>query len=53
MVLAIKVFETELTAEKRVWELMVQKARAWMRELANAGDEVDVLEKLAGEVLGV
>jgi hypothetical protein len=52
-VLAIKVFETELAGEKRVWELVVQKARASICGLANAGHEGDLLEKLASEVLGV
>jgi hypothetical protein len=52
--LAVKLFETQLAAERSVWQLVVDKAKAWMRELGTVGDtDVNVLEKLAGEVLGV
>ena len=51
-VFAIKVFETQLVGERSVWGMVVDKARAWMR--AMVGDEdVNVLEKLVGEVLGI
>ena len=53
-VLAIKLFETQLAGERSVWQLVVDKAKAWMRKSAIVGDEeVKKLEKLAGEVLGI
>jgi len=52
-VLAIKLFETQL-AGRSVWQLVMDKVRAWMRELGTAGDaDVEQLEMLAGEVLSV
>lgn len=52
--LAIKVFETQLAGERSVWQLVVDKARTWMRELGTVEDaDVNELEKLAYEVLGV
>jgi hypothetical protein len=52
-VLAMKVFETKLAGEKRTWELVVQKARAWIRQLPDVKDVGEMLEKLAEKVLGV
>lgn len=52
-VLAIKLFKTKLAGERSVWVLVVQKAKAWIQGLANVGNAEIVLEKLAGEVLGV
>lgn len=51
-VVAIKVFETRLAGERNVWELVVDKAKVWVRIMMGNGD-VKVLEKLAGEVLGL
>jgi hypothetical protein len=48
-VIAIMVFETQLAGEKDVWGLVVDKARAWV---SNMVENVEALEKLAGEVLG-
>ena len=51
-VLAIKLFETQLAGERSVWQLVVDKAKAWIRNLAIIGDaDLKELEKLAGEVL--
>ena len=51
-VLALKLFETQLAGERSVWQLVVDKARAWMGGLAGVGDEdITQLEKMAGEVL--
>ena len=56
-VLAIKLFETQLAGERSVWQLMVDKARAWMGGVVAAGvvgvEDITRLEKMAGEVLGV
>jgi hypothetical protein len=52
-VLAIKLFETQLAGERSVWQLVVDKGRAWMRGLAGVGaEDIIQLEKMAGEVLG-
>ncbi len=48
-VLAIKLFETQLAGERSVWQLVVDKARAWMGGLT--GVDIAKLEKMAGEVL--
>ena len=53
-VLAIKLFETQLAGERSVWQLVVDKGRAWMRGLAGVrAEDITLLEKMAGEVLGV
>jgi hypothetical protein len=52
--LAIKFFETQLAGERSVWQLVVDKAKAWLDESAIVGDaDVKELERLVGEVLGV
>jgi hypothetical protein len=52
--LAIKLFETQLAGERSIWQLVVDKARTWMRESAIVGDaDINELEKLVGEVLGI
>jgi hypothetical protein len=48
-VFAIKVFETQLARERDVWELVVDKAWAWVRTVMRDGD-VKALER---EVLGL
>jgi hypothetical protein len=48
-VFAIKVFETQLAGERDVWELVVDKAWAWVRTVMRDGD-VKALER---EVLGL
>ena len=49
-VLAIKLFETQLAGERGVWQLVVDKARAW---IAGVGvEDIAQFEKMAGEVLG-
>ena len=51
-VLAIKLFETQLAGERSVWQLVVDKARAWMGGLARVGvEDITQLEKMAGELL--
>jgi hypothetical protein len=51
--LAIKLFETQLAGERSVWQLVVDKARAWIRYSAIVSDtDLKELEKLVGEVLG-
>jgi len=51
--LAIKLFETQLAGERSVWQLVVDKARAWIRESGIVSDtDLKELEKLVGEVLG-
>jgi len=51
--LAIKLFETQLAGERSVWQLVVDKARAWIRYSAIVSDtDLTELEKLVGEVLG-
>ena len=53
-VLAIKLFETQLGGEKSVWQLVVDKAKAWMGAMDGVGvDDITQLEKMAGEVLGI
>jgi hypothetical protein len=53
-VLAIKLFEIQLAGERSVWQLVVDKARLWMRESAIVGDaDAKKLEKLARIVLGI
>jgi len=53
-VLAIKLFETELVGERSVWQLVVDKARAWLVQVLVVGeDDIKELEKLAAEVLSV
>ncbi len=53
-VLAIKLFETQLVGERSVWQLVVDKARAWIGGLAGVGvEDLTQLEKMAGEVLGL
>jgi hypothetical protein len=53
-VLAIELFETRMAGERGVWGLVVDKAKAWVKEQALFGDEnIKELERLAGEVLGV
>ena len=51
-VLAVKLFETKLVGERGVWQLVVDKARTWIGGVVGVED-VDLLEKMAGEVLGV
>lgn len=51
-VFVIKVFETQLAAERSVWGLVVDKAGAWMKAIVGDEDAKE-LERLAGEVLGV
>jgi hypothetical protein len=41
--------EMEVPGEKRVWDLVVDKARAWILGLPNVEDRREVLEKLAGD----
>ncbi len=38
-VLAIKLFETQLAGERSVWQLVVDKGRAWMKGLTGVGAE--------------
>jgi len=53
-VLAVRFFETKVAGERGVWQLVVDKARVWMRESAMLEDaDVRELEKMADEVLGV
>jgi hypothetical protein len=47
------VFETKLAGEKRTWELVVQKARAWIHQLLDVKDVGEMLEKLAEKVLDI
>jgi hypothetical protein len=52
-VLAVGMFERKLTVERDVWELVVEKARAWMVGLVGVGyKDVEMAEGLVGEVLG-
>jgi hypothetical protein len=52
-VLAVTMFEMKLASERDVWELVVAKARVWMKELKGlASEDVEKLEKLAVEVCG-
>jgi hypothetical protein len=52
-VLAVGMFERKLAAEKDVWELVVEKARAWMAELVGVGyNDVERSGELVGEALG-
>jgi hypothetical protein len=52
--LAVKYFETQVAGERGVWQLVVDKARVWMRESAMLGDaDARELEKMAEEVLRV
>jgi hypothetical protein len=49
-ILAIKLFETQLAGERSVWQLVVDKARAW---IAGVGvDNIVDFETMAGLVLG-
>jgi hypothetical protein len=49
-VLAIKLFETQLAGERSVWQLVVDKARAWIGGLAGVrAEDISQLEKMAGE----
>jgi len=49
-ILAIKLFETQLAGERSVWQLVVDKARAW---IAGVGvEDIAQFEKMAVEVLG-
>ena len=52
-VLAVRVFEMRLAGEWGVWQLVVDKARAWVRWVGLGDADVGELERLAGEVLGV
>jgi hypothetical protein len=53
-VLAIKLFETQLAGERSVWQLVVDKVRAWMEGLAGVGvEDITQLEKMAGVVWGI
>jgi hypothetical protein len=53
-VLAVKMFETQLVGERSVWQLVVDKAGAWMGGVEGVGaEDVVQLEKMAGVVLGV
>lgn len=52
-VLAIKLFETQLVRERSVWQLVVDKARAWMVAAGVGVEDITRLEKMAGEALGV
>ena len=49
-ILAIKLFETQLAGERSVWELVVDKARAWIAWVGV--EDIAQFEKMAGEVLG-
>ena len=52
-VLAVTMFEVRLASERDVWELVVGKARVWMKGLKGLGSaDVEKLEKLAVEVCG-
>jgi len=52
--LAIRLFETQLAGERSTWQLVMDKARAWMQgSAAVGGTDVKELGKLMGEVLGV
>jgi hypothetical protein len=52
-VLAVRLFEGKLPGEKSVWELVVQKARAWLRAWTNVNEaDMYALEELAAELLG-
>jgi len=52
-VLAVGMFERKLTVERDVWELVVEKARAWMVGLVGVGyKDIEMSEGLVGEVLG-
>ena len=48
-ILAIKVFETQLTGERSVWQLVVDKARAWITGVGV--EDIAQLVQMAGEVL--
>lgn len=51
-ILAVRMFEVRLTAERAIWQLVVDKANTWVRESAGvSGEEVGEMKKLAGEVL--
>ena len=49
-ILAIKLFETQLAGERSVWQLMVDKARAWITGVGV--EDIGQFEKMAEEVLG-
>lgn len=52
--LAVRMFEMKLKGDCAVWQLVVDKARAWIRINLNAIGWVETeLEKIADEVLGV
>jgi hypothetical protein len=52
-VLAVATFESQLAGERDVWELVVDKANAWIvRTVGEASEDVNVLKALAAEVLG-
>lgn len=53
-VLAIRLFETQLVGERNVWQLVVDKAKAWLQESGIVNDtDVQELEMLAKEVLDI
>ena len=47
-VLAVWTFENKLAAQRDVWELVVEKARAWLTAFGE--EDIKKLEKLAGLV---
>jgi hypothetical protein len=52
-VLVVGMFEMRLGGERDVWELVVEKAKAWMRVAAGVGyGDVERSGGLVGEVLG-
>jgi hypothetical protein len=51
-ILAIRFFETKLAGEKRIWELVEEKARAWITGLMEIEEEdIKRLQQLAEKVL--
>lgn len=52
--LAIKGFETQLAGERSIWQLVVDKARAWMSESPIVKDaDIKELEKLVELAMGI
>jgi len=52
-VLAIKLFEKQLAGERSVWQLVVDKAKAWLGVVDGVSvEDISQMEKMAGEVLG-